>query len=328
MFGARLATNTFVEQRLTGRTGSGAVAVGDQTQYLGLARFFRGEPLAPEVGPPFAYRVLPPFLAAMVPGNPRVNFILINIASVMLAQVFLYALVVRLRLGTASAALGAGVYALSFPVFYYGTDALTDPMATAFLMMALWAIYEGTLSGYLVAASLGILCRETDVAAVLVFAAWSLWTRPRRWGALVVGTAVPLAVAVLPRLWFARFSHQPTYTQHASLDVLLFNLSRPRTYLTIVLALWFVPAAVTWYLARTRGRVAVLPTIDAARFVYLTGAVLLLIPAYALVAAYSDGRFFWVLYPAAIPFALGCVSAASASQARASRGIDAADIET
>jgi hypothetical protein len=328
VFGARLSTNTLVEQRLTGRTASGAVAAGDQTQYLGLARHFRGEPLSPEVVAPFAYRVLPPFLAALMPGNPRVNFIGLNFASVVLAEVFLYALIVRLGLGTMAATLGAGLYAVSFPVFYYGTDALTDPMATAFLTLAYWAIYENRLGWYLVAASLGILCRETDLAAVLVFAVWQLVRPPRQWVRLLVGIVIPFTVAILPRLWFAQLSHGATYIHSATWDVLLFNLSRPRTYLTIVLTLWFVPAALTWYLVRTRRLAAVFPSVDGARFVQIMGAVLLLIPAYALVAAYSDGRFFWVLYPAAIPFAVGCALASAERPAAGSRSSGAEGIET
>jgi hypothetical protein len=310
VFGARFLTNSFVEQRLTGRTQSGAVAVGDQTQYLSLARYFRGEPRPPDLVAPFAYRVLPSFLAARMPGQARTNFIVLNFGSVVVAAMFIFALVTRLGLGARAATVGTGLYVLSFPVFYYGTDALTDPMATSFLTVALWAVFDGRWVSYLLAVSLGVLCRETDMAAVLAFAAWQLTGGRRHLPRLLLGVVIPFVVLALPRVWFADLSHGRSFINTATFEVLVLNVTRPRTYLTILLTLWFVPVAVGWYLLRKNRRAAtVFPTPDATRYVQLMAAVLVLIPLYAMAAAYSDGRFFWVLYPAVIPFALGCLRA-------------------
>lgn len=52
--------------------------VEDSLTYFNTARYLRGEISASELRPPFPYRLLAPALAALIPGDTRQSFALLN----------------------------------------------------------------------------------------------------------------------------------------------------------------------------------------------------------------------------------------------------------
>lgn len=281
---------------LTGTESGGNL--GDAAHYIRFVDFLRGE--ADSLPPaPFRYRPLTAVLAAPLPFDAMTAINVVNVLALAVASVSMWLLLRRLGCSERLASLGSLIFVVSFPTFYYGAIGYVDPLAVALMITVLEAAVAGRSAAVLlllVVAS--ALTRESTVIIlpVLIVWAWTTWTDRRH----VIAWAVGWGASFLLCIAIIRVGLNAPGTNYwrPSADRLRENAIRPRTWLSAVLTLG-LPAAVV---GCRRGRLHMI-----SRPVLLTlttGAGLcMLLFAYALTAAYADGRFLWPIYTFSVPAA-------------------------
>jgi hypothetical protein len=293
----------------------------DVEGYARLVRYLRGEVEAGALIAPFCHRPLGPGLAAALPAAPITAINLVNLASLIAALWLLDAITGLVAPGPRARWLAGLMFVVSFPAFYYGTIGFVDPVALATASLVLWLMLKGASMAVLVPAlALAVLAKETNAAlAVLPFgAALARGSVVRPGGARRV--AILMAAGVGTFLLVQALMPTPGQDVRPlpKLAVAIDNLSRPRTYVTLMLTM-AIPAALAVLAVRTGRARAVMPREGLA--VLLTGATLAaLLYAAAIFAAYTDGRMTWMAYPFVIPIAASYFPPSSSyAQVRGSR---------
>jgi hypothetical protein len=277
----------------------------DSPYYLELVEYFEGGIPVNELNPPYAYRILTPWLASLIPLNPNVAFASVNLAATFVAYI-LFALILR-QLATSQNEFNVGLtlMVISFPTVNYSSGVLTDPVGFLFLTAGALTLYFEKFILLALVASVGVLARDSVVS--LSLAAWiylflmrdeyksrSIWTYS------FVGL-VPVAFIFAIRAWL---SDIPQYVWTPSFSRVSANLTRPVSWITVLL-----PAApiaiVLFYGVWRRGcdRWHGLSHRQRAWTISLT-SVSLLVLLYSVLSAFMSGRFVWPLYVTIIPISV------------------------
>jgi len=278
-------------------TGGGdGPGLADATNYVRYVEVLRGD--ADELPPaPFRYRPLTPVLAAPLPFEPLTSINVVNVAALALATVGISWTLATLGVGERRRTIGALLFIVSFPTFYYGTIGYVDPLAVALVILATGAILADRPGLLLALLPVAALARESTVIVIAVAVLWLfVRDRDRRWAWTLgwVGSFVGVVAAVRIGL-----SGPGTNVWEPSWSLALDNLSRPRTWLSAALTLG-APAVVI--VVRWRSIVGVRR--DVALLLGLGMLASLGVFAYSVSAAYSDGRFLWPIVAFTIPAAM------------------------
>ena len=286
-------------------TGTGVDGnLGDAALYIRYVEALRGtvDSLPPA---PFRYRPLTPLLAAPLPFEPMTAINVVNVVALLAGTWAMWILLRRLGATEQLAYAGCLMFVVSFPTFYYGTIGYVDPLAITLMIAAMAAVVAGRDVVVGVIVVLAALSRESTVIVVVVAIAWIATTgRPRR---ELVRWGLAWSVGFLATVALIRIGLQGSGTNvwEPSLDLALTNARRPRTWLSAALTLG-VPVALVVakspYLGRLDRRLLLV--------FGLGGALSVALFAYALTAAYSDGRFLWPIYVFSVPMAVLLLQAA------------------
>lgn len=288
-------------------TGTGVEGnLGDAAQYIRYVEALRGD--GPTLPPaPFRYRPLTPLLAAPLPFEAMTSINVVNVVALTVGTLALWILLRQLGATDRLAGFGCLMFVVSYPTFYYGTIGYVDPLAIALMIAVLAALVARKHVVVLALAVLAALARESTVIVVVVAVVW-LWTSglPRRevlrWSAI-------WSVAFLVTVAALRVGLHGTGTNvwEPSLDLVSSNARRPRTWISAALTLG-VPALLVVVHAKHFAR------LDRQRRTFIAVGIVLSFGlfAYALAAAYADGRFLWPMYAFTIPAAVLLVQLANA----------------
>ncbi len=320
-----------------GRGADGCVSMGDAPEYMVAVKYYRGEVPRDRLVTPFVYRVGVPWLASRLPiKDPMTALNCINFAGLALALFFLHGTMRAIGYGFRAAVAGDVLFVFSFPVFYYGTVGLVDPVWLAVLSAGLFCLYRRYWVGLCVVIAMGALIRETTLVLVVVAMAYLWVSRPSRW--VLIMLLVALAY-ILPTLGIRlAFRDLPHYAWSPSWGYLRQNL---RLRALAAMALSFgIPGLMTlvWLIQRMTGplpagrrllqvlralccqgfcfsfdtvngdrgtrprSLASSPSVCIPMFVGIVCAFGL--TAFAFVAAYADGRFLWAVSIFGMPFTL------------------------
>lgn len=293
--------SAFLMTSLVGRGGGGSVSLGDSPEYCNMVRFFRGELGQQALTTPFAYRLAVPFLASVLPArNPMTALNIVNLTSLALAMLLLHGTLRACGYRFWPAVVGDLVFAVSFPVFYYGTIGLVDPTLIAVLAGALYGLYRQRWGFVFGCVLVGALVKETTVIVLPVAFMHLVVTRPAKgWLKL---SALVLAYAVPTLLVRAVMADLPAYGWHPTLAYLQQNL-RLRALAAMGLSFGLPGLGLVLWLARRQFRgVAMRPAVWAPMMMGVVCGIGL--TAFAFVAAYADGRFLWLSSVFAMPFCL------------------------
>lgn len=291
-----------------GVAGNGARSLGDAAEYIQGVRYYRGEISREQLTTPFAYRVGVPYMAARLPiKDPMTALNCVNGVALALALVFLHGFLRTLGYGFKTAAGGCFLFVFSFPVFYYGAIGMVDPVGLTVLAAGLFFLYRQQWIWLCGVAVLGACIRETTLVLVVVTAAYLLVTRPRNRLLILVGVTVAF---MLPTIGIRMAFHDlPHYSWSPFRGYLQQNL-RLRAVVAMVLS-FGVPGLLTlvWLVQVGRGGgFAVRRGCASASSVWLPMLVgigcVVGLSAFAVVAAYADGRFLWAVSIFGAPFAL------------------------
>ncbi|HRR43122.1 MAG TPA: hypothetical protein P5224_01130 [Mesotoga sp.] len=212
----------------------------DASYYVEYLELFRGIP-AKTLKAPFSYRPLVPFLGSLLPFKPMTSINIVNLAFLFIGLVFLHLTLLFVGVSTKLKFFGDLLYVVSFPVFYYGTIGLVDPAAIGLLFLCLFLVLREKLILLVLALGLGIFAKETVVIIVPFFFGYLLLFK-RISLASSLSKSIILAVYVFGLMLLIRAISPGTgeYLWKLSADKIAFNLSRPRTYLSIILSFGFL----------------------------------------------------------------------------------------
>jgi len=263
--------------------------IEDSLAYFNTARYLRGELPFSALVAPFPYRVTMPALAALMPGDVRQAFAMLNwLATAGTAIVLSY--VVHAAGGNRRQTVLAGIlFIFSVPTFWYAPYLLTDPGAifgkSVFVLGVVTCQPWVALAGALFATSV----REENILLLgwlLVFGQVGL-----------VRGAIALAVAALwlvsVRWWL--FSGLPSYVWVPNTGTVIAALHDHRALMSLISAAMIViPLAVLGWKR--------IPD----RLKPLKGLLLMMAipPIYAALSVRIEGRAIWSLYPFLIPIAV------------------------
>lgn len=275
----------------------------DVEGYERLVHYFRGQAPADSMISPFCFRPLAPAVAAVLPASPGVAINLFDLACLLACALLLERIGARVGLGGRGRWAAGLMFALSFPAFYYGTIGFIDPAAILFAALMLLLVLRGSGPALLVPAMvLAVLAKETNAAFALLPLATLFHGEGKAWGALGMA-ALLLAVAagthLIVRLAAPFPGHELFWSP--SLSAAVENLSRPRTFLSLLLTIG-IPTGFAALAAFTGKARRVISSREAS--VLATGVLLsIALYAYSIVSAYTDGRIIWASYPFLIPLA-------------------------
>jgi len=278
----------------------------DSKHYINLAKYFRGDFERHSLRTPFAYRVLIPFLVAHGPtDNLDFNFAAINVGCTVAAYLLFVAYLKKLVTSRTELNVATLMLVVSFPSVNYSSGILTDPAAFLACVAAAYLLSQERYGLFAAIVSLGILARESVLSMVLVALLYLLINSRRQKAALL--TILPLVIippAVVLIAVRMCFSDLPNYLWVPSLQVMLSNLKRPISWLTVLLTL--CPLLILFLIGVWPKRFAFVERLSFRQKSLLLSLTIggALTVIYSVIAAFMSGRFFWPLYTAFIPVAV------------------------
>lgn len=170
----------------------------DGKRYADLTEGLRGKPADLPWGP-FAYRVLPSALVALLPFDIPTGFLIVNIGSALATALLLLRLLLRFGVAT-QIALVALVWWLVLPMglrwdIYY--PVLGDAFGFFILVVLVTCALERRLGLFAVALVAGALARENLLMAIPFLWRAHLRTKPIRWTVVVALVSIPALAALL-----------------------------------------------------------------------------------------------------------------------------------
>jgi len=286
-------------RELTGKVG-GVTTLGDAVHYMGYVDYFRGKAALASVPPPFVYRPVAPALAFPLPvESPMTALNVVNLLSLYASLVVLFRLLRHLGFGFGLSLVGCSLFAVSFPVFYYGVDGGVDPPAILLLLVGLYGLLAGHWTWLLPVLAVGSVTKETVILLVPLLVVHRISSGR--------GFVVPLALcsfAYATPIALLRWllEHLGNYMWSPAWEILLSNL-RLRAVVSVALA-FGLPGVLGVLGFRLQRRS---PRRFAPEIVNTLGAgtaLAVLLVLYSAVTAYTDGRFMWPASAFTIPMAV------------------------
>lgn len=291
----------------------------DVYEYHAYVEHFRGEFDRDPIYGPWRWRLVPSWLASWTPiENPADAYAAVSMVFLALGGAALVGASARQGFGPRRQLATGALYAVSFPLLWYGTSGYVDGSLVASLCIGLYLIQSRRWAWFLLWLPVGLLVKETFLIIVPVAATY-LWVRAkerRDW--------LPLTLAALGLVAVTFLGIRFALTTPRTLDWMprwarfSWNLSRPEAIGSFVLTCGVaVPLALWrgWTLVTARatdeGRD------DLARNLHLVvGLVMgLAVAFHGFITAYADGRHAWTTYPFATILAVQAASTLLARRA-------------
>ena len=300
-----------------GKEATGHLA--DAGKYMATVDWIRGESSHGTLYAPYSYRVLFTALASRLPFDSMTSINVLNVLFLVGTLILLYRLQETLGIQTRSALWGCALFVFSFPTFYYGTVGYIDPGFLFLLALGLNLIYGKIWWAAALTVGLGLLGKEGTIMLMPALGV-ALWQETRSWkttlGWLFVATGLWIA------LWYGVRALVPVANQFQwsiSLDLLLTNLGRPRSWLTLIMS--GSTLLVPFLLLLLRRQPLARPTMKGTYGPLWTGlGVAIGYYMYSWTTAYVDGRMLWPVYLFAIPIAI-CSTTSPESNSGAGRSL-------
>lgn len=197
---------------------------GDHHYYFAMAQYPIGArafvPIENQYLPyaPFSWRVLTPFLAALLPVDKSIAFLTITLAALSLTSFALYLFLRERGFSHALGLVGVGLFVTLYPAagFVVLDHYLPEPLTFLSIVLALLALEWEKDGLFLVVTCLGVLNKETVLFLLPVFFVFMRrrQRRPKRWLVCFI-VSLPILIWLLVRLLI-----RPT-NDYAYLDELL-----------------------------------------------------------------------------------------------------------
>jgi len=220
----------------------------------------------------------------------------------MVAIIFLNKLLIFLKFNSSFRLFGLILFIYSFPTFYYGSAGYIDSVLVCCLVISLYVLLKERWILFIILVIISAGVKETSVVIVFV----SIWyilfktnIQVSRKIALIVSYIVAYSsVIVIVRNVFGTGSE---YIWLPEVQMILENISRPKTWLSFILTLG-IPGFLSFFHLKRLKKYYHQKSI---KLILLFGfAISILLFVFSILSAYAQGRFIWVSYPFTIPLSL------------------------
>jgi hypothetical protein len=279
----------------------------DSQFYLDLAGYFRGEVERVQLVAPYAYRVLLPWLASIMPlENLDLTIASLNVLFTISAYVAFFWFLREILSTSVELKVALFVLVISFPTLNYSSAVLTDPLGFLLFLLAVYALLKERFLAFSLLVAIGVLARESVLVLSAAAVLYLLLTRKKKfdkstWFTLGAVVLIPLLAFIAPRIYFADL---PSYFWVPSVSRVVSNLVTPVAWATLLLTA-AVPVTLLLIGIRRTG-LAFLSDPDPQKRLTLLTVTLVstLLLLYSILTAFMSGRFFWPLYVTLIPMAV------------------------
>lgn len=271
----------------------------DSYNYLQYVNYYRGMDVKPEVTKPYSFRFLIPLIASLLPFDTFSSLNIINLSTEILGLLFLMKILALLGFKEKTIFIASFFYSFSFPVFYYGVVGLLDAPAIFLIMLGVYITFKRKFLFLALLLMIGAMANEKVVLLLPFYFFYNV--KEMGFKKSFLNSAILFLTFIIVTLLVRKYTinADSTFLWQISLDSLIYNLSRIRTYISLLL---------------TGGIPLLLLLLSIKRIDFknhhnyglMAGVFfVLLMIVYSLTAAYTDGRFMWYIYPFALP--LGAV---------------------
>ncbi len=273
----------------------------DVEQYEKYVEFFRGDiSLKDELEAPFSYRPFVPFLASILPFDALTSINIINLLIISIGLIHLSLLLKHFGFDEKLISIGCLLFIFSFPLFYYTTSGYIDASVVGILLIMSFYLFTDRNVLFIISFVIGVLIKETVIVFLPVATVYFLLKKNmhKRYAKIITIIIAYLIIEAAVRY----LAPQKTlYFWKPSTEILSDNLSRIKTYLSLILTMG-LPFLLTILFLLSKYR----STIQREIFYSLSAGLLFsfLIWLYSVFSAYSDGRQVWISYAFTIPLSL------------------------
>jgi hypothetical protein len=279
--------------------------LGDALAYVQYVKWFRGEDVSRYLHPKqsWPFRPFAPAVASLLPFDPMTSLNILNLVAHLIALCFIYLIILRLGFKYRWRIVGCLIYIFSFPTFYYGAIGYVDPVLLCFLSIGTYLIINEQWIQLAFVIILGTLVKETIIILIPVSISYFiLHGISRKKQAVFIMLYCLSFIAV----YYVAERYNPTakaYIWQPSLEKLLDNLARPRSYLSFLLSFGF-PGVLSLFAIRQLTKSPAQEVFVNLR-PFVAGLITtFVLSMYAMLTAFADGRTIWTSYPFTIPLAI------------------------
>ena len=290
--------------------------LADAGKYVATVDWIRGTDPREELYAPYSYRILFPLLAAPLPFDAMTSINILNLVFLMVTVLLLYRLQgCCLSIDKRSAQFGCALFVFSFPTFYYGTVGYIDPGFLFLLALGLNLVYSKIWWAVALTIGLGLLGKEGTIMLMPALGV-ALWQETRSWSRTVGWMSVAGGLWVI--MWYGVRFLVPVANEFEwsiTIDQFVRNLSRPRSWLTLILSGGTL--LLPFLLALWRRQVLPRPAMGGIYAPLWTGLLVAVgYYMYAWTAAYVDGRMLWPILLFGIPIVVALTRRSESSPAQ------------
>ena len=280
--------NFWILKNFVGNQGHLKIYSIDTQNYIGIIDYFKGDKSKlNSISVPYIYRVLPTYLASLLPFNSLTNLNLLNLFSLLIALWIQILTLEKYKINKGLIILANILFIFSFPLFYFGTSGVVDPFFIMLLYASIFCIMSKQNIAFLVLIFLASMSKESAIILIPFYLYYN---------EINLKSLIYLILGMLIFLGGTYFSRNvitlsSSYFWTMDFEHLMINLTRARSYLSYVIAyLYFVPFII-YFLKMKYFKTKI-------EFAYLLGIVLAnALFLYSFWAAYPDACLIWPAYP-------------------------------
>lgn len=266
----------------------------DVEQYEKYVEFFRGnQSLKGILEAPFSYRPLIPFLSSLLPFDALTSINIINLIIISLGLIFLIKLLVNFGFSDKLVTIGGLLFVVSFPLFYYTTSGYIDASLIGIVMISNYFLFKDKYHLFILFFSLGVLTKETIIILIPVAVVFILYNKKASHKLLKILLVILIYILIESAIRYL-VPAKNFYVWKPSVDILIYNLTRFKTYLSFILT-FGIPGIFSLILLLTNKRNIIPKEILYAFSIGMFSGLMLWF--YSIFSAYADGRQLWISYP-------------------------------
>lgn len=269
----------------------------DSYNYVQYVNYYNGDNVGDEVTKPYSFRFLVPFLASLLPLDSFTSLNIINLSTELLGLLFLMKILALIGFRAKTIFITSFLYCFSFPIFYYGVVGLLDAPAVFLIILGIYFTLKNQLWAVIIVLLIGAMTNEKSILILPFFFFYHI--KESGFKKSFLNSLLLFSVFVITSLLVRAntINADSTFLWSASLDSLYYNLGRIRTYVSLGLTGGLPLLIMLLSISKVDFK-------KSYNFAFLAGVIfVVLMIIYSFMAAYTDGRFMWYIYPFSLPLA-------------------------
>jgi hypothetical protein len=268
---------------------------GDHHQYYALVDFFRGQTPFWYADAPFNKRLLVPMIASVLPFERGFAVNLTNALLLYIGFAAVFYALTKAGISHRSVYISILLHIITFPVFYYSVIGFIDASLVGWMMLLIALILREKYTSFAILLAVGVFLKESIIIILVCGVIYFLLTKNYKFAVI---TIILYSIAYLGHLHIMKLLNYGipyNYSWVLDLSTLRSNLARPRTYFSFALSMYPSILVYFWSISLFIKKFYKNEFKQIAIFCLVGITLTLILYAYSLFVAYSDGRF---LYPA------------------------------